>query len=123
MRRGNNPEHGTSTRRRLYLDGAGYEIHDGVRYDWKAGTWRSCITTACTSIQRQRQEPARALVIRPSDVLFMNMLFSNGRETRRRRRRPGQLRARDDEETTIIRRYHDHSLHTISSCFGDADAD
>jgi gentisate 1,2-dioxygenase len=59
------------------LDGKGYEIHDGVRYDWKAGdvavVHNNCVHQHNNADDR---EPARALVIKTKPMfLFMNMLF------------------------------------------------
>jgi hypothetical protein len=46
---GKSQKHGHVNEAAFYiLDGHGYEIHDGERYDWRA-TSRSCTTTACTS--------------------------------------------------------------------------
>ena len=42
------------------LDGKGYEIHDGVRYDWQAGDVAMCTTTACTSISTPTRTSRRA---------------------------------------------------------------
>lgn len=59
------------------LDGAGYEIHDEVRYDWTAG----CIAIVHNNCVHQHfnanaVKPARALVIKTKPMyLFMNMLF------------------------------------------------
>jgi len=47
---GKSQKHGHVNEAAFYiLDGEGYEIHDGVRYDWSAGISRSCTTTACIS--------------------------------------------------------------------------
>jgi len=58
---GRTQKHGHVNEAAFYiLDGRGYEIHDGIRYDWQAGDVAivhnrramspSCTTTACTSI-------------------------------------------------------------------------
>ena len=59
------------------LDGIGYEIHDGIRYEWEAGdvaiVHNNCVHQHCN---RSETEPARALVIKTKPMyLFMNMLF------------------------------------------------
>ena len=61
------------------LDGAGYEIHDGVRYDWKAGDV-AIVHNNCVHqhFNASPDEPARALVIKTKPMyLFMNMLFQH----------------------------------------------
>jgi gentisate 1,2-dioxygenase len=66
------------------LDGAGYEIHDGNRYDWRAGdvaiVHNNCVHQHFNASAR---EPARALVIKTKPMyLFMNMLFQHTVEKR-----------------------------------------
>jgi len=59
------------------LDGEGYEIHDGVRYDWKAGDV-AIVHNNCVHqhFNADPAKPARALVMKPKPmILFMNMLF------------------------------------------------
>ena len=59
------------------LDGRGYEIHDGVRYDWKAGDI-AIVHMNCVHqhFNADPDKPARALVMKPKPLLiFMNMLF------------------------------------------------
>ena len=61
------------------LDGEGYEIHDGVRYDWKAGDV-AIVHNNCVHqhFNASPKEPARALVIKTKPMyLFMNMLFQH----------------------------------------------
>src|SRR6266852_2175014 len=61
------------------LDGAGYEIHDGTRYDWKAGDV-AIVHNNCVHqhFNASAKEPARALVIKTKPMyLFMNMLFQH----------------------------------------------
>jgi gentisate 1,2-dioxygenase len=59
------------------LDGKGYDIHDGKRYDWKAGD--ICIVhNACVHqhFNADEQNFARALIIKSKPLyLFMNMMF------------------------------------------------
>jgi gentisate 1,2-dioxygenase len=75
---GKTPSHGHVNEAAFYiLDGAGYEIHDGVRYDWEAGDVvvvnNNCVHQHFNS---NAHEPARALVIKTKPMyLFMNMLF------------------------------------------------
>ena len=59
------------------LDGEGYEIHDGIRYDWEAGdvavVHNSCVHQHFNASQ---DKPARALVIKTKPMyMFLNMLF------------------------------------------------
>lgn len=59
------------------LDGEGYEIHDGERYDWEAGdvaiVHNNCVHQHCNA---SNHKPARALVIKTKPMyMFMNMLF------------------------------------------------
>ncbi|HET9246596.1 MAG TPA: cupin domain-containing protein [Xanthobacteraceae bacterium] len=66
------------------LDGAGYEIHDGTRYDWKAGDV-AIVHNNCVHqhFNASAKEPARALVIKTKPMyLFMNMLFQHTVEKR-----------------------------------------
>jgi gentisate 1,2-dioxygenase len=59
------------------LDGRGFEIHDGIRYDWKAGD----VTVVHNNCVHEHNNadvhaPARALVIKTKPMyMFMNMLF------------------------------------------------
>src|SRR5438477_10671191 len=73
------------------LDGTGYEIHDGIRYDWKAGdvaiVHNNCVHQHFNADPLQ---PARALVIRTKPMcMFMNMLFQILIESRTSVRTPG----------------------------------
>jgi len=66
------------------LDGEGYEIHDGVRYDWKAGdvaiVHNNCVHQHFNASQTK---PARALVLKTKPMyLFLNMLFQKQVEDR-----------------------------------------
>jgi quercetin dioxygenase-like cupin family protein len=66
------------------LDGRGYEIHDGVRYDWEAGDI-AIVHNNCVHqhFNADPQRPARALVIKTKPMyLFMNMLFQKQVEAR-----------------------------------------
>lgn len=59
------------------LDGIGYEIHDGIRYEWEAGDI-AIVHNNCVHQHHNRDphKPARALVIKTKPMfMFMNMLF------------------------------------------------
>jgi gentisate 1,2-dioxygenase len=59
------------------LDGDGYEIHDGIRYDWHAGDI-AIVHNNCVHqhFNASTTKPARALVIKTKPMyLFLNMLF------------------------------------------------
>jgi quercetin dioxygenase-like cupin family protein len=59
------------------LDGTGYEIHDGVRYDWQAGDV-AIVHNNCVHQHNNADpnKPARALVLKAKPMyLFLNMLF------------------------------------------------
>ena len=75
---GRNQKHGHVNEAAFYiLDGKGYEIHDGIRYDWSAGDI-AIVHMNCVHqhFNADPVKPARALVIKPKPmILFMNMLF------------------------------------------------
>jgi quercetin dioxygenase-like cupin family protein len=84
------------------LDGAGYEIHDGVRYDWKAGDV-AIVHNNCVHqhFNADAHKPARALVIKTKPMyMFMNMLFQKTVIPRPSEPTPeGRgFRAREDED-------------------------
>jgi quercetin dioxygenase-like cupin family protein len=59
------------------LDGAGFEIHDGKRWEWKAG---DVVVVPNNCVHQHNNgnphKPARALVIKTKPMyMFMNMLF------------------------------------------------
>lgn len=59
------------------LDGSGYEIHDGIRYNWEAGDI-AIVHNNCVHQHHNADpgRPARALVIKTKPMyMFMNMLF------------------------------------------------
>jgi len=82
---GRTQKHGHVNEAAFYiLDGEGYEIHDGVRYDWKAGDI-AIVHNNCVHqhFNASAKEPARALVIKTKPMyLFMNMLFQHTVEKR-----------------------------------------
>src|SRR6266568_249788 len=59
------------------INGKGYEIHDGVRYDWSAGDV-AIVHMNCVHqhFNADPVKPARALVMKPKPmILFMNLMF------------------------------------------------
>jgi quercetin dioxygenase-like cupin family protein len=99
---GRSQKHGHVNEAAFYiLDGAGYEIHDGIRYDWKAGdiaiVHNNCVHQHFNASSTQ---PARALVIKTKPMyMFMNMLFQKQVEPRPSVPAPGaeDFQARDTE--------------------------
>src|SRR5215208_494626 len=75
---GRTQKHGHVNEAAFYiLDGTGYEVHDGVRYDWKAGDV-AIVHMNCVHqhFNASTERPARALVMKPKPmIMFMNMLF------------------------------------------------
>jgi quercetin dioxygenase-like cupin family protein len=75
---GKSQKHGHVNEAAFYiLDGIGYEIHDGVRYEWKAGDV-AIVHNNCVHqhFNASDTKPARALVLKTKPMfLFMNMLF------------------------------------------------
>ncbi len=84
------------------LDGEGYEVHDGIRYDWKAGDI-AIVHNNCVHqhFNASTTEPARALVIKTKPMyMFMNMLFQQQVEPRPSEPFPGAegFKAREAED-------------------------
>ena len=75
---GRSQKHGHVNEAAFYiLDGEGFEGHDGVRYDWKAGDI-AIVHNICVHqhFNASPDKPARALVIKTKPMyMFMNMLF------------------------------------------------
>jgi gentisate 1,2-dioxygenase len=75
---GKTQKHGHVNEAAFYiLDGSGYEIHDGVRYDWQAGDI-AIVHNNCVHQHHNASpdKPARALVMKAKPMyMFMNMLF------------------------------------------------
>lgn len=75
---GKSQKHGHVNEASFYiLDGKGFEIHDGVRYDWEAGDV-AIVPNNCVHQHNNAdpEKPARALVIKTKPMyMFMNMLF------------------------------------------------
>jgi gentisate 1,2-dioxygenase len=100
---GRNQKHGHVNEAAFYiLDGEGYEIHDGVRYDWKAGdavvVHNNCVHQ---HFNASTIKPARALVMKTKPMfMFMNMLFQKQVEPRPTEPAPGAegFRAREEEQ-------------------------
>src|SRR6185503_5587282 len=92
---GRTQKHGHVNEAAFYiLDGVGYEIHDGVRYDWKAGDV-AVVHMNCVHqhFNANPDKPARALVMKPKPMLmFMNMLFQHLVEPRPTEPAPGTTR-------------------------------
>ncbi len=89
---GRSQKHGHVNEAAFYiLDGVGYEIHDGVRYDWKAGDV-AIVHNNCVHqhFNASNTLPARALVIKTKPMyMFMNMLFQHQVEPRPSEPAPG----------------------------------
>jgi gentisate 1,2-dioxygenase len=82
---GKSQKHGHVNEAAFYiLDGRGYEIHDGERYDWEAGDV-AIVHNNCVHqhFNADPHRPARALVIKTKPMyMFMNMLFQKQVEPR-----------------------------------------
>jgi gentisate 1,2-dioxygenase len=89
---GKSQKHGHVNEAAFYiLDGVGYEIHDGVRYDWSAGDI-AIVHNNCVHqhFNADPVKPARALVIKTKPMyMFMNMLFQQQVEPRPTEPAPG----------------------------------
>ena len=100
---GKSQKHGHVNEAAFYiLDGEGYEIHDGVRYDWKAGDI-AIVHNNCVHqhFNASDTKPARALVLKTKPMyLFMNMLFQKTVEKRSDVLPPGAVnfQVREEEE-------------------------
>jgi len=75
---GQSDKHGHMNEAMFYiLDGKGHEIHDGIRYDWKAGD-TVIVENSCVHqhFNDDPDKPARALVIKSKPLyLFMNLVM------------------------------------------------
>ena len=91
---GKSQKHGHVNEAAFYiLDGAGYEIHDGIRYDWKAGDV-AIVHNNCVHqhFNADSEKPARALVIKTKPMyMFMNMMFQKLVEPRPTEPAPGGI--------------------------------
>ena len=103
---GKSQKHGHVNEAAFYiLDGEGYEIHDNVRYDWKAGDV-AIVHNNCVHqhFNASDTKPARALVLKTKPMfVFMNMLFQKTVEPRQTVPAPGgeHFQVREEE--------HDHN--------------
>ena len=96
-------QHGHVNEAAFYiLDGEGYEIHDGIRYDWEAGdivvVHNNCVHQHFNGSEK---EPARSLVLKTKPMfLFINMLFQHTVEKEDKKPSPtqGNFVPRDEEE-------------------------
>ncbi len=75
---GHGQKHGHMNGALFYiLDGEGYDVHDGIRYDWKAGD--ICIVEpGCVHqhFNADPENPAKCLVMKSKPIyLFANLLF------------------------------------------------
>jgi quercetin dioxygenase-like cupin family protein len=100
---GRTQKHGHVNEAAFYiLDGVGYEIHDGVRHDWKAGDI-AIVHNNCVHqhFNASPDKPARALVLKTKPMfMFMNMLFQQLVEPRPTVPAPGaeSYRVREEEQ-------------------------
>jgi gentisate 1,2-dioxygenase len=100
---GQSQKHGHVNEAAFYiLDGKGYEIHDGVRYDWSAGDV-AIVHNNCVHqhFNADPVRPARALVLKTKPMyMFMNMLFQHLVEPRPTEPAPGgqDFQARESEQ-------------------------
>jgi gentisate 1,2-dioxygenase len=82
---GKSQKHGHVNEAAFYiLDGKGYEIHDGIRYEWEAGDI-AVVHNNCVHqhFNADKFKPARALVIKTKPMyMFMNLLFQTTVEPR-----------------------------------------
>ncbi len=100
---GKSQKHGHVNEAAFYiLDGEGYEIHDNIRYDWKAGDV-AIVHNNCVHqhFNASDTKPARALVLKTKPMfVFMNMLFQKTVEPRSTVAAPGGegFEVRQEEE-------------------------
>ena len=75
---GRSGKHGHQNPALLYvLEGRGYDIHDGVRYDWSAGDLM-IVTPGCVHqhFNALNDRPARVLIIKGKPLyIFMGLMF------------------------------------------------
>jgi gentisate 1,2-dioxygenase len=116
---GKSQKHGHVNEAAFYiLDGKGYEIHDGIRYDWEAGDV-AIVHNNCVHqhFNASPDKPARALVLKTKPMyMFMNMLFQKQVEPRAKEPAPGGegFEPREGEDNYNYADYqslhaHDHS--------------
>ena len=75
---GKSQRHGHQNEALLYvLEGRGYEIHDGIRYDWNAGDL-VLIHGGCVHqhFNADPDNPARGIIIKTKPLyMFMNLIY------------------------------------------------
>ena len=86
------------------LDGEGYEVHDGIRYDWFAGdiavAHRDCVHQHCNTSETT---PIRALVMTSEPLYrFINLLFQKEIETCVGQAAPGEKRFAERETKAVF---------------------
>jgi gentisate 1,2-dioxygenase len=90
---GRSQKHGHMNEAMFYiLDGKGYDIHDGTRYDWEAGDV-VVVNNACVHqhFNVDPFRPARAIIIKSKPLyLFMNMVMQEDVERQPATPVPGQ---------------------------------
>ena len=100
---GKSQKHGHVNEAAFYiLDGEGYEIHDDIRYDWKAGDV-AIVHNNCVHqhFNASDTKPARALVLKTKPMfVFTNMLFQKTVEPRETTPAPGgeDFEVREEED-------------------------
>ena len=100
---GKSQKHGHVNEAAFYiLDGHGYEIHDGIRYDWQAGDI-AVVHNNCVHqhFNADPQRAPRALVLKSKPMfLFLNMLFQKPVEARATEPAPGAegFEVREEEQ-------------------------
>ncbi len=108
---GKSQKHGHVNEAAFYiLDGKGYEIHDGIRYDWQAGDV-SVVHNNCVHqhFNADPKRPARALVLKTKPMyMFLNMLFQKLVEPRSSEPAPGAEDFRPREAESDYNHDHDH---------------
>ena len=89
---GRSQKHGHVNEAAFYIvDGEGYEVHDGIRYDWSAGDV-AIVHMNCVHqhFNADPLKPARALVLKPKPmIMFMNLLFQQSVIPRPKEPTPG----------------------------------
>lgn len=89
---GRSQKHGHQNPACLYvLEGKGYDIHDGVRYDWSSGDL-VLVTPGCVHqhFNALADRPARVLIIKAKPLyIFMNLVFQGFVEKAPKQAMPG----------------------------------
>lgn len=90
------------------LEGAGYEVHDGARYDWQAGDLVCVHADSMHQHFNPHDVPARLLVVKAKSLWMFLGLLQQGRPRARRDwsgfgPRVDWSRLRQQEETTLMK--------------------